>query len=209
MTKQPYAPELDTILDEFAELPNPPDAETLRAWIEKYPQFADEIIDFATDWIEMEAAPSHRPSGDEVDAVVSRTISRIQTLLDAGERPEQLKDLSADIRAAGHDHDTFQRTIGIDRSLLDSLVARLVRPATLPARLVQSIATALGRSLESVRQYLCLPAVLGAAHRARGRPQTNQADFAFLVTHSQLSEAEKAAWLAEPPDPELRERPNG
>ena len=34
--------------------PEPPEAGTLRAWTEKYPEFAAEIVDFATDWIEMD-----------------------------------------------------------------------------------------------------------------------------------------------------------
>ena len=209
MTKHPQAPELDAILDEFAGLPNPPDAETLRTWLQRYPQFADEIIDFATDWVEMEAAPVLQPSSDEVDVVVNRTMSRVQALLDAAERPEKLTDLAADIRAAGHDLETFQRIVGIDRSMLDTIIAHLVRPATVPALLTRSISVAIGRSIDTVRDYMCLPPVLGAAHRSRGRPQASQIDFSLLVKHSQLSEAEKRGWLAEPPDRVLKERSDG
>ena len=45
-------------------------------------------------------------------------------ILASAERPATITDLAAEIRASGHDFDSFQRTVGIDRSLLDSLVYR-------------------------------------------------------------------------------------
>jgi hypothetical protein len=197
---------LDDVLAEIAAAPSPPDAQLLRAWMAKYPEFAAEIVEFATDWVEMEAAPSGPPVNDEdVDLVVNRTMSRVQAILDAEERPAALTDLPSDIRAAGYDLDAFQGAIGIDRSILDCLIARLVRPATLPARLVRTLADSLGRSLGAIRDYVRLPPQAATAYRARTRPQTAQADFAMLVQHSKLSDAEKERWLAEPPDPSLRE----
>jgi hypothetical protein len=199
-------PSLDDVLTEVAAAPNPPDAGGLRAWAAKYPEFAAEIIDFATDWVEMEATgPKPVVTADDVDVVVNRTMSRVQMLLDDAERPTALTDLAADIGAAGHDLDSFQRAIGIDRSILDCLIARLVSPATVPSRLVQVLGAALNRSLERVYDYLRLPPQPVAAYKARKRPEVKQADFAMIVRHSQLSDAEKARWLAEPPDPTLRE----
>jgi len=197
---------LDEVLAEIAAAPNPPDAQLLRAWTAQYPEFADEIVEFATDWVEMEAAPSGAPLNDEdVDLVVNRTMSRVQAMLDAEERPASLTDLASDIRAAGYDFDAFQGAIGVDRSILDCLIARLVLPATLPARLVSALSVSLGRSLDAIRDYLRLPPQAAAAYRARTRPRNAQADFAMLVKHSALSDAEKERWLAEPPDPSLRE----
>ena len=196
---------LDDVLAEIASAPTPPDAQMLRAWTVKYPEFAAEIVDFATDWVEMEAAVEAPVTDEDVDLVVNRTMSRVQALLDAGERPAVLADLAADMRAAGYDPEAFQRAIGIDRSILDCLVARLVRPATLPVRLVRALAEALGRSIEAIREYVRLPPQAATAYRARQRPATAQADFAMLVRHSQMSDADKERWLGEPPDPALRE----
>jgi hypothetical protein len=199
-------PSLDDVLAEIAADPSPPDARSLRVWTAKYPEFAVEIVDFATDWIEMDAARSeHVVTVEDVDLVVNRTMSRVQAMLDAAERPEVLTDLATDIRAAGHDLDTFQRAVGIDRSILDCLIARLVSPVRLPASLVRALAETLNRSLDAVRGYLRLPPQQVAAYKSRRRPDVKQADFAEIVRHSQLSEAEKAHWLAEPPDPGLGE----
>lgn len=199
-------PQLDEVLDEFSGLSSPPDAATLRAWTKEYPEFARELVAFATDWVAMNAARVERAvTAEDVDVVVNRTMSRVQAVLDAAERPETLTDLAADIVAAGHDFDSFQRTVGIDRSMLDSLVMRLAKPATLPALLVRLVAGALNRPLDALRGYFRLPAQLAAAHRSRTRPAPTQVDFAMLVQHSQLSDLEKDRWLKEPPDPGLQD----
>jgi hypothetical protein len=198
--------QLDEVLDEFAGLSSPPDAATLREWTKEYPEYARELVAFATDWVAMDAARVDRVvTSDDVDVVVNRTMSRVQAVLDAAERPEALTDLGADIVAAGHDFESFQRSVGIDRSMLDSLVMRLAKPATLPALLVRLVADALNRPLDSLRGYFRLPAQLAGAHKSRTRPVPTQVDFAMLVQHSQLSDMEKDRWLKEPPDPGLQD----
>jgi hypothetical protein len=199
-------PELDEVLDEFSGLSSPPDAATLRAWTKEYPEYARELVAFATDWVAMDAARVERAvTAEDVDLVVNRTMSRVQAVLDAAERPETLTDLAADILAAGHDFNSFQRLVGIDRSMLDSLRMRLAKPATLPALLMRLVADALNRPLDALRGYFRLPAQLAAAHKSRTRPAPAQVDFAMLVQHSQLSDQEKDRWLKEPPDPGLQD----
>lgn len=199
-------PLLEDVLAEIAVASSPPDAQSLRVWTAKYPEFAAEIMEFATDWVEMDAAClEHLVTAEDVDIVVNRTMSRVQKMLDTEERSVSLIDLAVDIRATGYDFDTFQRIVGIDRSILDCLIARLVRPVRLPASLVRVLAETLNRSIEDVREYLRLPPQPVAAYKSRRRPDIKQADFAEIVQHSQLSEVEKARWLAEPPDPVLGE----
>lgn len=197
---------LDEVLDEIATAPTPPDAKTVRAWTARYPAFANAIVDFVTDWIEMDLVPTNpAPSEEAIDAAVSRTMSRIQLLLDAADRAAPLTDLTHDIRSAGHDFASFERSVGIDRSILDCLISRLVKPATIPGRLIQSIAAVLNRSVDHIRDYLRLPLQTSAAFKARHRPVPRQADFGDIVRGSQLTDADKSRWLAEPPDPSMRE----
>jgi len=43
-----------------------------------------------------------------------------------------------------------------------------------------------------------------AAYKSRKRPLVTQFDFAYFVQHAELSDQEKARWLAAAADPELR-----
>jgi hypothetical protein len=198
---------LDDVLEEITALPAPPDGEQLRALITRYPQFKTAIVDFATDWVEMEATRSaYEVKKEDVDVVVDRTMSRVQQVLDEATRSSSVNDLLADIKAAGHDLESFQRAVGIDRSMLTCLAERMIRPSTIPLRLVTSMAKALGRAAEVMRDYLQLPPQPAAAFKARKRPEPKQDDFAVVVKSADLTEPQKARWLTEPPDPSLRAR---
>lgn len=198
-------PLLDDVLEEMAAAAAPPDARQLRAWIERYPQFRAEIVDFVTAWIEMEAAdPVAEAAQDEVEIVVNRALSRVRELRGAGAKPAAIGNLAAEIQAAGG-FDAFQRAAGIDRSIVTCLEKRLIRPATIPARMVAAVAQALGRDAAAVRGYLRLPPHSAAAYKASRQPELKQVDFAEIVRHADIPEAEKARWLAAPPDPAFRE----
>jgi hypothetical protein len=197
---------LDDVLAKLAALPAPPDAQQLRGWMSEYPEYRASIITFVTDWIEMEAAKvPHEVTTEETNRVVNRTMSRVQQILDEADRPQTIQDLSADIAAAGHTPESFQRTLGIDHSILACLAEHMVRPATIPMRIVRGTSETLHRGLDAVRDYFRQPLQLAAAHKARKRPESKQVDFAYLVAHADLPESEKAKWLAEPPDPLLQE----
>jgi hypothetical protein len=197
---------LDDALTEITALGAPPAGDQLREWMRRYPEFKKDIIDYVTAWVDMEARPAvPAPTPEAINRVVNRTMSRVQQLLDETGRPQAIHDLSAEIAAAGHTPESFQRTLGIDHSILTSLAERLVRRATIPLRLVREIAETLHRSLDAVRDYFRLPPQLAAAHKARKQPKATQVDFSYLVTHAQLPEPDKAKWLAEAPDPDLQE----
>lgn len=195
---------LDEVLAELSAAPTPPDECILRAWITKHPHFRSEIIDFATSWVEMDAARSGQEvTPEDVNLVVNRTMSRVQALLDA-EQPNSIMDIVADIHAAGHDVSSIQGVLGIDRSMLDCLIQRLIKPSTIPERLVKGLAETLKTPVQVVKNYLQSPPQLLAANKARRRPEAKQVDFSMVVEHSNLSDAKKAEWLAEKPTSHLR-----
>jgi hypothetical protein len=197
---------LDDVLTAIRALGTPPADDRLREWMHRYPAFRKDIVEYVTAWIDIETrAASPDPAPEVVDRVVSRTMSRVVQLLDEADHPRAMHDLSAEIIAAGYSIDSFQRVLCIDNSILTSLIARLVRPATIPARLVRDIAEALRRQADAVRDYFRLPPRLAAAHKARKQPTARQVDFAYLVERAALPEVEKKKWLAEKPDPVLQE----
>ena len=203
-------PTLDDVLAQMAAAQTPPNAQDVRGWTSKYPQFASEIIDFATDLVELDAQRSTRTAtenavnDDDVELVVNKTMSRIQALLDEQETSAPINDLSTAIRDAGFDVETFQNVIDVDRSIMDCLISRLVSPPTVPAQLVRDLAANLRRTTEQIRNYFRLPPLMAGAYKARARPETRQMSFAMLIELSELPEKKKARWLAESPDPDLR-----
>jgi hypothetical protein len=197
---------LDDVLAAIRDLGDVPVGDQLRDWLTRYPAFSREIVDYVTARIDEETrAPSAEASSDMVNRVVSRTMSRVVQLLDADARPQTIQDLSAEIVAAGHSLESFQRTLGIDDSIMLSLAERLVRPHTIPARIVRDTAEGLYRSLDAVRQYFLQGPQLATANKARTKPTARQVDFSYLVEHSTLPEPERVKWLAEVPDPVLQE----
>ncbi len=199
-------PSLEDVPAEIAATTVPPDARQLRAWIQRYPEFKSEIIDFATAWIEIESAEAaYTPEQEDADLVVSGAMNRVRELLDGAERTAPIDDLAAAIQETDRGIDSFQHTVGIDRSILTCLKKRLIRPTTIPARMIAAIVQALRRDVKAVRAYLCRPPQPTSACKAYKRPELKQIDFAFVVKHANLPEDEKARWLAAPPDPAFRE----
>ena len=193
---------LDDILNEIASLPAPPSRTETREILARFPEFKSEIIDFVTAWIKLDCTRDpHEVIDVDVDRVVNRTMSRVMQVLHERDRARPLADLSGAIRAAGHDLNSFERAVGIDRGILTSLESRLIRPASIPTLLVDRIASTLGKTADSVRAYFRLPPQTATAYMAIRPPQVTQVEFAQAVRNSTLSKVDQARWLAEAPDP--------
>lgn len=195
---------LDEILNEVASRPAPPNQTEIRAILARFPEHKSEIIDFVTAWIELDCTRDARESTDvDVDRVVNRTMSRVMQVLHERAEARPISNLSGSIRVAGHDLKSFERAVGIDRSILTLLESRLIRPATIPALLVDRIASALGRTADSVRAYLVLPPQTATAYMSTRPPRVTQEEFAEALRNSKLSKTDQSRWLAESPDPLL------
>lgn len=195
------SPSLDEVLDEIASRATTPNALQLRELTGKYPQFKKEIIDFVTDLAAMDIAPSgDELSTDDVDLIVDRAVSRVNQMLFDSQKAKVLTDLYADIKASGHDTDSFRSLIGVDHSLLDCLANRLVRPGSVPRRLVETMAAVLRREADNVRAFLAMPPVAATAYKSKAKPAVRQMEFNELVEHADLPETEKQAWLGEEAD---------
>lgn len=195
---------LDDVLNDIASLPAPPDRKTFRWFADQYPDFREEIIDFVTDWIAMEAVLSkHETTQEDVNRVVNRAMSQVQRILQQSEESASIQDLASAVRESGQNLGSFERSVRIDRTLLTSLADRRIRPETIPRRLVTDIARSLGKGIDAVHCYLRLPPRAAAAYSATTPPNVDQVDFKDAVLGSTLSDEERRSWLAEPPDPSM------
>ena len=166
---------LDDVFTEISALSAPPTGDTLREWLQRYPAFKEDITNFVAAWIDMESrATSHDVTNEQIDRVVNRTMSRVQQILDESERSAPMTDLTREIDSAGYTFESFQRSLGTDASILSCLADRMIRPSTIPLRLVRSCAELLLRSIDAVREYLRLPPQLASAYKARRQPEAVQ-----------------------------------
>lgn len=199
-------PTLDEVLQEFIAAGTAPTAGHVREWINRYPQFSHEIIAFATTWIEVDnASPGNPIEASDIDRVVNRTMSKIQNLLfeeEAAAKTAEIRDFLVVIKAAGHDLDSFEQAIGVDRSILVCLIERLIEPTTLPGCLIITIAEIVRLSIDTVQNYFAGPPKPQAAHRAKQKPVIQQVSFAEAVRSSTLPAQDKIRWLTEISQPE-------
>lgn len=197
---------LDDVLNEFVAAYEKPTAEGLEIWASRYPQFRNELVDFAASW----AAQLVLPSSPELNAeeerlLVDRAMSHVHNVVfkrnETGATQTEdrsISSLTGEAKRAGMNAQEFAKACDLDLALVTKLNNRQIRPLSIPAELVNHIARLLSASFDTVYAYLAeLPKGLaGRSFLARGKPQSaEQQSFADAVRVSSLSEAEKARWL--------------
>jgi len=208
MMTQNNEPTLDDVLNEFVAEYEKPTAEALESWAARYPQFRNELIDFAVSWTEqLVLPPAPELSAEEEKLLVDRAMSHVQNVVykrdeasAAQTEARSISSLTGEAKRAGMNAQEFAKACGLDLVLVTKLNNRQIRPLSIPARLVGQIARLVGASVDGVSAYLAGPPqpLAGRSFLARGKPQSaEQHSFADAVRASSLSEAEKARWLDE------------
>ena len=195
MNDRDRTPTIDEVLNEIAALPTPPARNEFRSLIERYPKFKREITDFVTSWIEMEwTLPRHEMSEVEAARIVNVTMSQIQAV-----QREELRswEFQESIARSGLRLEDLEARVGIDRTILTSLQDRLIRPETIPDRLVEHLARVLRTSTATVLHYLSRPPLAARAYCATNPPKIEQIEFCRAVRDSELSSEMKRFWIAE------------
>ncbi len=175
-------PDLDTVLAAFVEsFPHAPTYEQLQPWLERYPDFVDDLTDYAITWgaDEFFAASPTMPPFDE--AVFARGLAIIQTVQDELARAP----LTSLFTAAAQQERSLATRVRIGQGVLAKLDAHAVYPETIPDALIDAIAAAIDRGAEAVREYL--------------QPETGQdagsESFRSALTHDDtMTQREKDRW---------------
>lgn len=201
-------PTLNDVLNEFVAAYEKPTAEALESWAVRYPQFRNELVDFAASWAaQLVLPPAQELSAEEEKLLVDRAMSHVQNV--AYKRSEtgaaqtedrSINSLTVEAKREGMNAQEFAKACGLDLALVTKLNNRQIRPQSIPARLVSHIARLLSATVDAVSAYLTAPpqALAGRSFLARGKPQSaEQQSFADAVRASSLSEPEKARWLDE------------
>ena len=198
---------LDDVFNTFVAENDRPTAENLQEWVNRYPQYRRELVDFATAWAEQLLLPPAPELGPEAEkALVDRAMSHVLNVAynrdlqeqQRAENDDPIHNLTGEAQRAGMNAQELAESCGLDVVLISKLNDRQIKPETIPAQLVSLFGKLIRKSTVAIRVYFSKPqqAAAGKAFLARGKPRiTEQQSFADAVRMSSLSEAEKARWL--------------
>lgn len=199
---------LEDVLDAYVATVSAPDSASLREWIERYPQFEQELTEFAVAWSRSHWLPAASGPALTDDTVILRGMSIVRNLLHekAAEKPgavnstTELKGIIEESRTVGLNIELLADLTDLSAALVRKLDRRLVRYATIPLQVIENLAHAIQREVLEVVRYLQGPPMLvrGARYRAR-RPPTlaDQEDFFDAVQKDpELTGERRRRWLA-------------
>ena len=196
---------LEDVLDAYVASDDGP-AASLDDWIRRYPQYEQELTEFAISWSMMESLPSE-PDTEEVsvDTLVLRGMSVVQNLLH-GQSLETtsvsvppFESLLSEGRVQGLEPRQFAQASRLGVSLLRKLDRRLIRYASIPRDAIRGLAEAMRSDEASVSAYLQQDPVLALAteHRSERAPVVGDREnfFDAVRTDSTISPEDAARWL--------------
>ena len=211
-TRNPSIPDNDAndanvpgaILDAFAvSVSSPPTYADLAPWLARYPQYARALTDYAAAWM-LASVFDPMPDGELTSdpARVARGIAIARKAM-AAAAPLPITSLVMAAQQTGQGPADLAARVKITMTIFAKLDRRLLRAATIPERLIDDLAVAVGRGAEAVRMYLQGDATLpaGAMYSAASPPSVRRGegkeDFFDAIASDETMDAEdRAAWLA-------------
>ncbi len=191
---------LEMVLTQYADAVAAGDANVAR-WLVAYPQHARELAGFAADlacYSDLGEACMEEPDSD--DAPFMAALARFTP----PQRCAPIASLCHEAQRFGLSTNELAARLGLDVSVIAKLDKKLIRPATLPRRLVAVVAEALQRSVDEVAAYLRTPlapatAVRALSFRAPSAPVVPKGEtFADAIRSApEMLEEARSGWLAE------------
>ena len=205
MNKPNRVDKLEDVLDAFmASDVNPNEA--LDEWIRSYPEYEQELTDFAVSWSLMRSLPP-APDAEEVDenTLVLRGMSIVQNLLHEQSRESvsesvvPFEGLIAEGRAHGLEPRQLARATKLGDSLLRKLDRRLIRFASIPQDAINNLSNTIQSVPASVATYLQQSPTFVAAmeHRSEQAPELSEQEDFFDAVRADLTirSEHTAYWL--------------
>ena len=161
----------------------------VKAWIDRYPQFAEQLADLASFTFMTQNA-----TDDQSRTALS---PRVRGALDAAFAPPVLAGLVARAAQLGHTAETLAADLHLSRDVVLMLDSRVVQPASIPSRLKSLLADRLRVGLAQVDAFFAMPAPRAVAAYKSSKAPAQQAQIAFadaLRTSKMLSAEDKKYW---------------
>ena len=186
--------ELDQITARYEEAHRAGQSPKIADYIERYPQFARELLEFALffhtfegDQPEPDLAPASQPS-----PAAQAALARIH-------EATPLTGIIKQGRLAGYMAPRLAETVGLGLDILSKLDAHAINGASIPQTLIRRLADVLRVTPRAVATYLERPpaAQAGAFFYADEAPRQHQESFLDAVQSSPMLSAErKREWTA-------------
>ena len=196
---------LEDILDAYVASDGDPYI-SLNDWIRRYPQYEQELTEFAVSWSLMEA-PLSSPHAEEVNegTLILRGMSVVQNLLhrqpseSASVSVRSFESLIAEGQVNGLEPRQLAQVSRLGVSLLRKLDRRLIPYASIPRAAIQGLAEAIRSDEASVSVYLQQNPALAAAteHRSEQAPALAEPEDFFDAVRADptISPGDAAHWL--------------
>ena len=205
MKKPNRVERLEDVLDAFVASDVNPN-EALGEWIRRYPQYEQELTEFAVSWSLMRSLPA-APDAEEVDedTLVLRGMSIVQNLLHSqsmesvSESVVPFESLIAEGRIRGWEPRQFAQKAELGVILLRKLDRRLICYASIPPDAIKNLADSIKRKASSIAVYLQQNPTFAAAteYRSEQTPVLIQQENFFDAVRADrtISPEHAARWL--------------
>ncbi|CAI9418916.1 hypothetical protein ANOBCDAF_04415 [Pleomorphomonas sp. T1.2MG-36] len=203
MTNPIMSADRDQVLIAFNEVADVPSEKQVRDWMNRYPQFAEDIREHAEFKRELAEAPEE-DFAEPDDAMLATARSRALNILHdiqqkAAANQTQSPTWSEILSSSAMDIPALARKIDIDRSVLAELNAGRMR-FPIGERLLLALCDALDLSrgcIEmAIEQLSSGPRKLGQA-KARGPMTINSRSYEEVINASQMTPEKKQYWLGD------------
>jgi transcriptional regulator with XRE-family HTH domain len=180
---------LAEVLEEYAiAAPESNDTEKLRTMMEKYPQFSEELMDFAAARAQIKYSAEPEISAKEERHYQEIGLNNLNFFLRGADSSVALESLTDAAKERGLNKSKFASALGLSLSLVMYLEKKRLRFASIPKELVARLAKVLEISEATVANYLNQSADLATnvSFKSQTRPaEVEQKDFAEAVKQDQ------------------------
>jgi hypothetical protein len=202
-------PTLEDVLDAFVASGADPYGGSLAGWIQRYPEYTDELTEFAANWSLVNTLPASPDSAEVAEGtLVLRGMSILQNLLYRQDQTSNattaapLTSIVAEGKAHGMTVRQLARAVGLSDVILGKFDRRLIRFASIPREAVEAVAAAIQSDTERVVRYLQQGPTFAPAtqHRSEHAPTLKEEDFSTAVRNDPtMTTEQRAHWLARAP----------
>jgi len=197
---------LNDVLNEMALASATPTAKVVGAYVRRYPQYAEEITDFAAELAAVavlgQGDDSIEPSTEGTSPIVSKALSKLQNRLyelkqELSARADSIPDLFGAL-----DQGQFRSlagSLGVNAFFLAKIRDRTIVPDTIPRGFRLKVADAFSVSEPVVAAYLARPPRIPEQMRflSERKPEAvRQQSFADAVRSSSLSDEQQQTLLS-------------